>query len=191
MSGKEQLFKSLRGERQGNGRKNQKSRLSLIKRDQPHEQGVDRGRTEETKRMAHVPEKEGGANHFSGGFTALGLYMCVCVCARAREFEQLNHRNFISVRRLGNITVRSVVVARDFGSSAALRISSIPRPQTTLRNLREAASLIGREESSIDITSAIGGEKKRFQSLLVNFNKRLIGLPRISRCDVTQSALFL
>lgn len=76
------------------------------------------------------------------------VVVCVCVCARC-EFEQLNHRNFISVRRPGNITVRSVVVARDFGSGPALlaqnffHFSAANHPQES----EEAASLIGQEES--------------------------------------------
>lgn len=70
-----------------------------------------------------------------------------CVCTYVREFEQLNHRNFISVRRPRNITVRPVVVAKDFGSGPAPPVQNFfhslaaNRPQES----EETLSLIGRE----------------------------------------------
>lgn len=97
-----------------------------IKRDQ--RAGVDRRGTEGTKRVVHVPEKEVARTIFREN---LPLSDCMYVFARVREFEQLNHWNFISVRRPGNITVRSVVAARDFGSGAALAPSEfLPFPAT-------------------------------------------------------------
>lgn len=145
--GKEQLFKSLEGGQRGNGRKKPKVSSVPVKRDQPHEQeSIGKNWRDEKGGTG----ERSGANHFSGGFTALGLYIYVFVymCARVREFEQLNHWNFISVRRSGNITVHSVVIARDFGFGAALlpqnffHSSAANHPQES-----EEASFIGREES--------------------------------------------
>lgn len=101
------------------------------------------------------------SDHFSGGFTA-AQYMCMYV----REFDQLNHRNFISVRRPRNITVRSVVVARDLGSGPAPPVQNFfhslaaSHPQES----EETVSLIGREESLVDINNVVG--KKATQGLV-------------------------
>lgn len=75
---------------------------------------VGRGRDRrDEKGAARVREKEVARTIFREDLPP--PVVCVYVC----EFEQLNHRNFISVRRPRNITVRSVVVARDFGSGPA------------------------------------------------------------------------
>lgn len=121
-------------------------------------------------RRARTRERS-GADHFSGGFTAI-----LCMCMYVREFEQLNHRNFISVRRPRNITVRFVVVARDFGSGPTppaqnfFHSSAASHPQES----EETASLIGREESSVDINDDIVEKKGRCKNSLVN--SVLIGL---------------
>lgn len=141
------------------GRKTQKTSPVPIKRDQPREQdeqkSVGEDRRDE-KGAAHVREKEVARTHFSGGFTA-ARYVCMYV----REFEQLNHRNFISVRRPRNITVRSVAVARDFGSGPAPPAQNFfhPWPQTILKESEETPSLIGREESSVDINGDVAKKK--------------------------------
>jgi len=150
----EQQFKSLRREKESVPMWLEKPKASSvpIKRDQPHEQKSER--IEGTKRAAHVSEKE--ADHFSGGFTALGLYTCVCVCvcvyarapvnstAKSLEFHFClpageHYRSFC--RRCEGFLDRR----------CSLRISSTPRPQTIFRESKEAVSLIGWKGSSVDI----------------------------------------
>lgn len=84
-----------------------------------------------------------------------------------REFERLNHRNFISVRPR-NITVRSAV-ARDFASGPdrhRRRPESLPfllgREPSGIRG--SAVSLIGQGESSLDINGAFDEERERKKS---------------------------
>lgn len=130
-----------------------------IKRDQPRERdeqkSVGKDRRDEKGAVRTYTGERSGADHFSGGFTATQS-----MCMYVREFEQLNHRNFISVRRPRNITVRFVVVARDFGSGPAplaqnfFHSSAASPPQESERT----ASLIGREESLVDINDVV--EKK-------------------------------
>lgn len=108
---------------------------------------VGRGRPKGWKGCGARTGERSGADHFSGGFTA-----AQCMCVYVREFEQLNHRNFISVRRPRNITVRSVVVARDFGSGPAPPAQNFFHSLTAShpQESEETVSLIGREESSVD-----------------------------------------
>lgn len=84
-----------------------------------------------------------------------------------REFERLNHRNFISVRPR-DITVRSAVAGFYLGTGSPLpppplssRIS-LPFLGREPSGIREkTASLIGQEDSSVGINGAFGEERKK------------------------------
>lgn len=131
--------------------------------------GVDRGEPKGRKGRRTYRRKKWHGPFFGRIYRSRIVYVWLCVYAHACEFEQLNHRNFISVRRPGNITVRSVVVARDFGSGPAVLLaqnffhsSAANHPQES----EEAASLIGQEESSVDINSAVKEKKRTIQELI-------------------------
>lgn len=100
---------NLRGEVGADGRKKKKTE-NLVRANKKGSAGRAEVDWEKAEGCGARTEERSGADYFSGEFTA--PRDCVCV----REFEQLNHRNFISVCRARDITVRSVVPRGDFGS---------------------------------------------------------------------------
>lgn len=101
--------------------------------------GVDRGERKGRKGRRTYRGKKWRGPFFGRIYRSRIVYVCLRVGARAREFEQLNHRNFISVGR-GTLpfvlsSLRGILVLDRRGGGVRSEFLPFLGRKPTLRNL--------------------------------------------------------